>query len=33
MPLECSAARSPHQDGLQVSLTGGEIFMRKDILV
>ena len=32
LPLETLRARFPDQDGLQVSLTGGEIFMRKDIL-
>src|SRR6188472_4186165 len=32
MPLEMLTRAFPHQDGLQVSLTGGEIFMRKDIL-
>ena len=32
MPLEALRRAFPEQDGLQVSLTGGEIFMRKDIL-
>jgi len=32
MPLEILKRAFPDQDGLQVSLTGGEIFMRKDIL-
>ena len=32
MPLELLGRAFPQQDGLQVSLTGGEIFMRKDIL-
>ncbi len=32
MPLETLKRAFPDQDGLQVSLTGGEIFMRKDIL-
>jgi MoaA/NifB/PqqE/SkfB family radical SAM enzyme len=32
MPLETLQRAFPDQSGLQVSLTGGEIFMRKDIL-
>ncbi len=32
MPIEVLRRAFPEQDGLQVSLTGGEIFMRKDIL-
>lgn len=32
MPLEALKQAFPEQDGLQVNLTGGEIFMRKDIL-
>ena len=32
MPLETLKRAFPDQQGLQVSLTGGEIFMRKDIL-
>jgi len=32
LPLEVLGRAFPDQDGLQVSLTGGEIFMRKDIL-
>jgi MoaA/NifB/PqqE/SkfB family radical SAM enzyme len=32
LPLETLKRAFPDQDGLQVSLTGGEIFMRKDIL-
>jgi MoaA/NifB/PqqE/SkfB family radical SAM enzyme len=32
MPLTMLTRAFPDQDGLQVSLTGGEIFMRKDIL-
>jgi MoaA/NifB/PqqE/SkfB family radical SAM enzyme len=32
MPLEVLRRAFPEQAGLQVSLTGGEIFMRKDIL-
>ena len=32
MPLEALRRAFPEQEGLQVSLTGGEIFMRKDIL-
>lgn len=32
MPLDMLERAFPDQDGLQVSLTGGEIFMRKDIL-
>ena len=32
MPLEMLTRAFPDQNGLQVSLTGGEIFMRKDIL-
>ena len=32
LPLETLAKAFPDQAGLQVSLTGGEIFMRKDIL-
>lgn len=32
LPLEVLRRAFPEQDGLQVSLTGGEIFMRKDIL-
>jgi MoaA/NifB/PqqE/SkfB family radical SAM enzyme len=32
LPLEILRRAFPDQDGLQVSLTGGEIFMRKDIL-
>ncbi len=32
MPLDVLRRAFPEQDGLQVSLTGGEIFMRKDIL-
>ncbi len=32
MPLEMLARAFPAREGLQVSLTGGEIFMRKDIL-
>ena len=32
MPLETLRRAFPDQKGLQVSLTGGEIFMRKDIL-
>jgi MoaA/NifB/PqqE/SkfB family radical SAM enzyme len=32
LPLETLTRAFPDQDGLQVSLTGGEIFMRKDIL-
>ena len=32
LPLESLRRAFPEQDGLQVSLTGGEIFMRKDIL-
>ncbi len=32
LPLETLRRAFPDQDGLQVSLTGGEIFMRKDIL-
>ena len=32
MPLEMLTRAFPDQDGLRVSLTGGEIFMRKDIL-
>lgn len=32
LPLEALERAFPEQSGLQVSLTGGEIFMRKDIL-
>lgn len=32
LPLDVLRKAFPDQDGLQVSLTGGEIFMRKDIL-
>ena len=32
MPIEMLTRAFPDQQGLQVSLTGGEIFMRKDIL-
>jgi MoaA/NifB/PqqE/SkfB family radical SAM enzyme len=32
MTLEALAKAFPEQDGLQINLTGGEIFMRKDIL-
>ncbi|MEO8480731.1 MAG: radical SAM protein [Acidobacteriota bacterium] len=32
LPLDTLRRAFPDQDGLQVSLTGGEIFMRKDIL-
>jgi MoaA/NifB/PqqE/SkfB family radical SAM enzyme len=32
LPLEVLQRAFPSQDGLQVSMTGGEIFMRKDIL-
>ncbi len=32
MPIEALRRAFPEQDGLQVSLTGGEIFVRKDIL-
>ncbi|HEX5070593.1 MAG TPA: radical SAM protein, partial [Vicinamibacterales bacterium] len=32
MPLDLLKKAFPDQQGLQVSLTGGEIFMRKDIL-
>jgi MoaA/NifB/PqqE/SkfB family radical SAM enzyme len=32
LPLETLRRAFPDRDGLQVSLTGGEIFMRKDIL-
>ena len=32
LPLDVLRRAFPDQDGLQVSLTGGEIFMRKDIL-
>jgi MoaA/NifB/PqqE/SkfB family radical SAM enzyme len=32
LPLETLKRAFPEHDGLQVSLTGGEIFMRKDIL-
>ena len=32
LPLDILQRAFPDQDGLQVSLTGGEIFMRKDIL-
>src|SRR6187549_2316850 len=32
MPLETLTRAFPDQNGLQVSLTGGEVFMRKDIL-
>ena len=32
MPIEMLQRAFPEQNGLQVSLTGGEIFMRKDIL-
>ena len=32
MPIDVLQRAFPPQDGLQVSLTGGEIFMRKDIL-
>lgn len=32
MPLDVLRRAFPDQEGLQVSLTGGEIFMRKDIL-
>ena len=32
LPLEILKRAFPDQEGLQVSLTGGEIFMRKDIL-
>jgi len=32
LPLDVLRQAFPDQDGLQVSLTGGEIFMRKDIL-
>src|SRR5262249_34330802 len=32
LPLETLTRAFPDADGLQVSLTGGEIFMRKDIL-
>jgi MoaA/NifB/PqqE/SkfB family radical SAM enzyme len=32
MPLDLLERAFPERDGLQVSLTGGEIFMRKDIL-
>ena len=32
LPLETLQRAFPDKDGLQVSLTGGEIFMRKDIL-
>ena len=32
LPLDVLMRAFPEQDGLQVSLTGGEIFMRKDIL-
>src|SRR4051794_27493978 len=32
LTLEALGKAFPEQDGLQISLTGGEIFMRKDIL-
>ncbi len=32
LPIEALTRAFPDQNGLQVSLTGGEIFMRKDIL-
>jgi uncharacterized Fe-S cluster-containing radical SAM superfamily protein len=32
LPMDVLQRAVPPQDGLQVSLTGGEIFMRKDIL-
>src|SRR3954463_2975948 len=32
LSLEALAKAFPEQDGLQISLTGGEIFMRKDIM-
>lgn len=32
LPLEALKRAFPDQDGLQINLTGGEIFMRKDIL-
>ena len=32
LPLDALAQAFPAQDGFQVSLTGGEIFMRKDIM-
>ena len=32
LPIDTLRRAFPNQDGLQVSLTGGEIFMRKDIL-
>lgn len=32
MPLEAIRRAFPERDGLQVNLTGGEIFMRKDIM-
>src|SRR5262252_6735323 len=32
LPIEMLRRAFPEQSGLQVSLTGGEIFMRKDIL-
>ena len=32
LPLEVLQRAFPDREGLQVSLTGGEIFMRKDIL-
>ena len=32
LPLDALERAFPSQDGFQISLTGGEIFMRKDIL-
>src|SRR5215831_12818072 len=32
LPIEALARAFPDQEGLQINLTGGEIFMRKDIL-
>ena len=32
LPLDALRRRFPAQDGFQISLTGGEIFMRKDIM-
>ena len=32
LPLDALRRAFPERDGLQVNLTGGEIFMRKDIL-
>ncbi|HEY2433704.1 MAG TPA: radical SAM protein [Vicinamibacterales bacterium] len=32
LPIEALARAFPEQNGLQINLTGGEIFMRKDIL-